>query len=265
LKEGAQNERQNLFYRELPIDSEMLEIPRSTYQRELNNNRVHKIAAEFDERIANEPKVSCRDGRYYVFDGQHTIAARKLLNQGQDLLIRCKVFYGLTESDEALLFARQTGSSAKLTAGVKFRALVYGGDEDALAFLRATESAGLYVDCKQTRGVKRLACINTAFELYKRVGDKIYREAMRTIMNAWNGSPDSLRAETVRGVAEFVNLYDGEYSRKRLTARLRQVDPLVIFREGRAMISLPGYKRYLYQVYRIYNGSSGKTALPMKF
>lgn len=24
------------------------------------------------------------------------------------------------------------------------------------------------------------------------------------------------------------------------------------------MTSLPGYKRYLYQVYRIYNGSSGK-------
>ena len=26
------------------------------------------------------------------------------------------------------------------------------------------------------------------------------------------------------------------------------------------MTSLPGYKRYLYQVYRIYNGSSAKTA-----
>ena len=82
-----------------------LKIPRTTYQRELNEDRVRRIAAEFDERIANEPKVSCRDGRYYVFDGQHTIAARKLLNGGRDLPIRCKVFYGLTESDEALLFA----------------------------------------------------------------------------------------------------------------------------------------------------------------
>ena len=47
---------------------------------------------------------------------------------------------------------------------------------------------------------------------------------------------------------EFVDLYHGEYSRKRLVTRLRQVDPVVIFREGRAMTSLPGYKRYLYQV-----------------
>ena len=30
-------------------------------------------------------KGSCRDGRYYVFDGQHTIAARKLLNGGRKI------------------------------------------------------------------------------------------------------------------------------------------------------------------------------------
>ncbi len=255
----------NLICKEIRIDSNALEIPRATYQRELNMDRVHKIAAEFDERIANEPKVSYRDGRYYVFDGQHTIAARKLLNGGRDLPIRCKVFYGLTESDEALLFAQQTGASARLTAGAKFRALVFGGDADALAFLKATEGVGLCVDCKQTRGVKRLACIATAFELYKKVGGEVYREAMRAIMDAWGGDPDSLRAETVQGVVEFVDLYHGEYSRRRLVTRLRQVDPLVIFREGRAMTSLPGYKRYLYQVYRLYNGSSAKTALPMKF
>jgi hypothetical protein len=255
----------NLFCRELSIDSKLLIIPRTTYQREMNEDRVHKIAAEFDERIANEPKVSCRNGRYYVFDGQHTIAARKLLNGGRDLPIWCKVFYGLTESDEALLFAQQTGASANLTAGAKFRALIYGGDEDAMAFLKATESVGLCVDCKQTRGVKRLACIATAFGLYKKVGEGVYREAMRIIVDAWCGAPDSLRAETVQGVVEFVDLYHGEYSRKRLVTKLRQVDPVVIFREGRAMTSLPGYKRYLYQVYRIYNGSSAKTALPMKF
>lgn len=33
----------NLFCRELPINSELLEIPRTTYQRELNDDRVHKI------------------------------------------------------------------------------------------------------------------------------------------------------------------------------------------------------------------------------
>lgn len=253
------------YSRILSINSADLIIPRTTYQRELNADRVHRIAAAFDERIANEPKVSSRDGRYYVFDGQHTIAARKYLNGGKDLDIRCRVFYGLTEKEEAILFAQQTGASAKLTAGAKFRALIYGEDKEALAFRAATESVGLHVDIKQTRGVGRLACIATAFDLYKKVGDPLYREAMGIIMEAWDGSTDSLRAETVQGVVEFVYLYFGEYSRRRLVSRLRQVDPVVIFREGRAMTSLPGYKRYLYQVYRIYNGSSAKAALPIKF
>ena len=71
-----------LSYREITLNSRQLEVPREAYQRELNTARVHKIAAEFDERIANEPKVSCRNGHYYVFDGQHTIAARKHRNKG---------------------------------------------------------------------------------------------------------------------------------------------------------------------------------------
>lgn len=108
-----------LVHHEMVINSKFLEVPRSYYQRNLNANRVKRIAAEFDERIANAPKVSYRDGHYYVFDGQHTIAARKLLNNNCDLNIVCKVYSGLTEQQEALLFAQQTGVSAPLTAGAK--------------------------------------------------------------------------------------------------------------------------------------------------
>ncbi len=65
---------------------------------------------------------------------------------------------------------------------------------------------------------------------------------------------------------EFVNLYKGEFSRERLVAKLQMVDPLTIYRKGQAMgINMAGYKKYLYQVYCIYNGSSKKSALPLKF
>ena len=92
-------------YEVMFISSSDLSVTRDTYQRELNSRRVREIAENFDERVANEPKVSARDGRFYVFDGQHTIAARKLLNGGRDLPILCKVYTGLTERDEAVLFA----------------------------------------------------------------------------------------------------------------------------------------------------------------
>lgn len=251
---------------EMMIYSKNLEVPRSAYQRELNPVRVRKIAAEFDEHIANDPKVSFRNGHYYVFDGQHTIAARKLRNGGKDLPIRCKVFYGLSELDEAILFAQQTGTSAQLTAGAKLRALIYGRDPDALAFLRATESVGLCLDYNQDRGKFRIGCVGTAHAIYKKVGEDIYKEGMQHIVDAWEGAPDSLRFEILQGVIFFVDLYHKEYNPKRLVQQLRRFDPLTIYREGRAMgVNMAGHKKYMYQVYRMYNGSSRKYALPLKF
>lgn len=254
------------IYQEMTISSKRLEIPRHAYQRPLCESRVRRIAAEFDERIANEPKVSFRNGHYYVFDGQHTIAARKRLNNNRDLPIRCKVYVGLTESEEALLFAQQTGASAILTAGARIRALIYGGDPEAMAFLKATESMGLQLDYSQSNGYKRIACINTAFDAFKRVGKERYQEGLSIILAAWEGEPNSFRAQNVQGIIRFIELYQGEYNVERLVRQLKSVDPLRIYREGRAMgTNLTGYKKYLYQVYCIYNGSSQKNALPIRF
>ena len=53
---------------------------------------------------------------------------------------------------------------------------------------------------------------------------------------------------------------------RRLVTRLHKTDPLTIYREGRAIgVNMAGYKKYLYQVFCIYNGSSKKNVLPMKF
>ncbi len=255
-----------LSYEEMDINTAEILVPRNSYQRGLSVNRVKRIAGHFDERIANKPKVSYRDGNYYVFDGQHTIAARKLINGGEDLPVTCRVYYGLTEKEEALLFAQQFGFSDVLSAGAKMRALLYGNDPEALAFLKATESVGIHLDYSQNLGEYRIGCISTAFRAFQRVGEEVYTEALSILIDTWNGEPHSLRGETVRAVIEFVDLYKGEYDRERLVERLQMVDPLTIYRKGQAMgINMAGYKKYLYQVYLIYNGSSKKSALPLKF
>lgn len=253
-------------YKEMLIYSDKLMIPRSTYQRKLHLERVKRIVNSFDERIANEPKVSERDGRYYVIDGQHTIIARQERNGGKPLPILCKVYMGMTESEEAMVFAEQNGDSVALTPGVEIRARIYAGDPIATAFLKATESLGLRVDFDQKNGMKRIACVGTAFNGYQRVGEKKYKEALSLLLEAWKGDPDSLRAETITAMCHFVELYDGEYKQKRLIQRFRKYDPITIYREGRSMsLYLTGYKKYLYAVWALYNGSSVKSALPMKF
>ncbi len=253
-------------FREIPVNSAYLEVPRNLYQRPFSPHRAEKIADSFDERIANEPKVSYRDGHYYVFDGQHTIAARVKNNGGKPLPIKCKVFYGMSETDEAMLFARQTGISARLTQGERMRALICAKDEDALAFKAATEEVGLTLDYAQARGDHRLSCIGTAFKEFRRVGAAVYKEALQSIVDAWNGDPHSLRGEIILGVIGFVELYHDEYSRTRLVNQLERIDPLTIYRQGReANISGSKAERYMLQVYNVYNGTSKKNALPLKF
>ena len=78
------------------IHSSKLIYPREIYQRGVQRKRVELIAADFNEYVANEPKISFRNGKYYVVDGQHTIEARILRNGGGALPILCKVYTGMT-------------------------------------------------------------------------------------------------------------------------------------------------------------------------
>ena len=253
-------------YRAIAIPASQLIIPRETYQRDLFSPRAKEIASKFDERIANEPKVSYRDGKYFVFDGQHTIGARVIVSGDKNIPIMCKVYYGMNEAEEALLFAQQNGVSAPLSAGARMRAQIFGKDSEATAFYMANLSVGLVLDFDHNRGLDRIGCIKTAFNAYKRIGEERYMEAMKILKTAWDGSPDSFRTENIIAITYFIDRYHDQYCPHRLVTRLRSTDPLRIYRDGRAVgVNLTGYKKYLFPLFCIYNENAGENALPMKF
>ena len=248
------------------VDSVLLN-PCAEYQRLLRMGKVARIAANFSEYIANEPKISFRNGKYYVVDGQHTIEARILRNGGRALPILCKVYTGMTMQQEALLFAEQNGHSAPLSAGIKLRAKVAGDDAPSKEFLAATNRVGLEFNYDSLQlSDYRISCVGTALKLYNEMGEKIYCESLRIIVAAWDGKPDSFRASVLRGMMHFVELYHGEFSEERLVRALGSVHPMEIYRVGRDNpAKLPGWKKYVFPIYMAYNGKGRKDALPMKF
>lgn len=254
-------------YQMVVIHSSKLIYPRELYQRGIQRKRVELIAKDFNEYTANEPKVSFRNGRYYVTDGQHTIEARILRNGGKDLPILCKIYTGLTMQQEALFFAEQNGHAAPLTAGIKLRAKVVGEDAPSVAFLAATNRVGLDFNYDSLQlSDYRISCVGTALKLYNQMGEKIYCEALRLIVAAWEGKPDSFRASVLRGMMHFVELYHGEFSEERLIRALRSVHPMEIYRSGMDNPAKPpGWKKYVFPIYMVYNGKCRKDALPMKF
>lgn len=165
-----------------------------------------------------------------------------------------------------MFFAEQNGYSAPLTAGIKLRAKVVGGDAVSEAFVEANKQVGLVVDYTQQAGAYRIGCVGTALRLYKQMGEKIYCETMRLIVAAWDGSPDSLRSAVLKGMMHFVELYHGEFNEERLIRALHGVHPMDIYRTGQDNpAKLPGWKKYVFPIYMAYNGKGRKDTLPMKF
>lgn len=252
-------------YELVSIYSKNLEVLRDQYQKPLNNKRVAQIASHFDENIANEPKVNFRDGHYYVFDGQHTVAARVLRNGGKHLKIKCKLYRDLTKEQEANLFAQQTGFAAKPTPSNKLRALLCAGDKEAVALDEATRSVGFILDLDGALSKNHILCINTCMSLFRRAGAEVYTDALGIIYSAWKGCPESLHSEIIRAVTEFAKLYKGQYNATRLVALLSRANPKSISRNIKTDFEHPGKKKYIYQIYKIYNGSEIGAALPLRF
>lgn len=82
-------------------------ISNQPYQRDIDQKRVSYIVSNYDPHKFGIIKVSFRDGKCYVYDGQHRIAAFKVLNGDQDGFVKCEVHYGLAYEDEAKYFAEQ--------------------------------------------------------------------------------------------------------------------------------------------------------------
>ena len=212
-------------YQMLVLHSKMLIYPRELYQRGVQRKRVEMIAADFNEYVANEPKVSFRNGKYYVVDGQHTIEGRILRNGGKDLPILCKVYTGLTMEQEALFFAEQNGHSAPLTAGIKLRAKLYN-------------QMGEKIYCESLR------LIVAAWEGKP---DSFRASVLRGVMHfveLYHGEFSEERLIRALGNVHPMEIY-----------RVGRDNPA----------KLPGWKKYVFPIYMAYNGKGRKDALSMKF
>ena len=247
------------------VNSAEILVPIEDYQRELKMSEVTDIVNDFNEDIANEPKLAFYDGHYYVFDGQHTIAARLVRNHNKPLDILCKVYYDLTRQQAAALFAKQTGYSRRLTPGQKIRADIFSGEKNVTDFNDATAAIGLRLSYSDTPGLFRIRCISTALKMYNTVGRECYQSALRLICESWDGIPESLLREVIVTVCRFERLYSGEYDRTVMARALSEVSPYKIVDATFTLDSYKGIKNGMKYMLDLYNAKCSVKPLPAKF
>ena len=158
------------------------------YQREIDVGRIKRITKNWDDDLVNPPKVSLREnGNYYVFNGQHTLAAWKKRYGNRPIL--CKVYRGLTEIEEKDLFVKQEGFSKAVGKIDKLRAEYNAGTPDVVEMVDCARIAGCIIDfeAQPTTAKNRVNAIATAYDVYKSIGRDYFINALDILRRAFFG------------------------------------------------------------------------------
>ena len=255
--------KQNSIYEYKKLNSNQL-VSDKSYQRALDVKRVKKIVDDFNPKLVNPIKVSFRDGKYYVFDGQHTLKALVLRNGNKDLPVECKIYQGLTQEQEAELFSEQNGLSKAVDIAAKMRAKHLAGDKEIIELKQCIDNLGILFDFSKNKASNKIICYNAVYKIYKKYSVFFLTEVLQIILEAWNGDEDSLRKEIISGMSIFCNTYSGQYDRTELIKKLKKVSAAFILREG-SVSRTGGDKRFARQILNVYNKNKTANKLEDKF
>lgn len=197
------------------------------YQRKIKQNEIKDILKQFNPNLVNRVKVSFRDGKYYVFDGQHTIAALVARNDGKPAQIKCIVFYGMTQHDEKELYKLQNGISSKPTAADKLRADYATGEGEpyALEIVNTLKELGIDISFNGAPGNNKIVCVSTLLSVYKRLTIEKFVEMFDIIRLSWDGQSEGFDNRIIKGMYRFVKTYDN-YNKSEFVKKLRREDPV---------------------------------------
>jgi hypothetical protein len=224
--------------------------------------QFRKIMKEFDPRLVNDVKVAHIDGKYYCFDGQMTMKVLKAKNNNRDLMVRCKVYKGMTDVDAAEMFVKQNGSVSNVSVMDKLRVEFNHGNREIIDFVRLTEMNGVTIDWSRGQGKNKIVAVGTAFKIYKEFSNpREYSEFIGIIRDAWDGDQDGFRNEIMDGLNLFMKAYRGRYKTKTLIDKLSRVSPKSIIRDAKVSAE-SGDRKYAIQILNAYNHNASTNRLP---
>ena len=193
------------------------------YQREIDTARIKKITKNWDDDLVNAPKVSLREnGNYYVFNGQHTLAAWKKRYGNRP--IQCKVYRGLTEVEEKDLFVKQEGFSKSVGLVDKLRAEYNSGNDEVLDMVRCINLAGCTIDFdnRTSQTQNRINAVTTAYTVYKEVGHDNFINIIDILRRAFYGDQMGFQDGFLKGMKYLFKHHAEQISVKPMVTALQK-------------------------------------------
>ncbi len=233
------------------------------YQRTVKQRRVDEIVREWNDRKLTPVVVSFRDGKFNVVDGQNRIAAMRKMAGGGDVIVPCIVHTGMTYEEEADMYAKLDTDKAPLTPRQHTKALVEAGTDAKITEVkRLAEEVGFTWALTEPTGEPfEIAPIRTLINTYQLLGGEGFTRMLSLLAGAWQGTPNSLKASILSGMALFIKTYETELHDRAFIRRMSLVSPDEIIRLGR--IETDVGLRFARIILDKYNG--GGAELPYRF
>ena len=211
------------------------------YQRPLNIKTVTSLVKRWNCMLMEPLVVSYRDGRYYVIDGQHRVAALRVIFRDQDTLVPCIVHTGLTYADEAELFYALDQCKKKLSCEQSVNALLQSGANAEINDIYAIlDGRGfIWTLDRSTAGDYKIRSTRTVIRAYRLLGREAFARMLTLLSDTWHGDPASLTSMMLSGTALFLKTYETEINDRTFVTRFSGIAPDEIVQRAKTDLSTP--------------------------
>lgn len=176
------------------------------YQRELSKKQVNRTSKNFDTYQINPVKVSRRDGKNYVINGQHTMEIIAKISNSRETPVWCMIYDEMDYTTEANVFAEQMKYVRSLTPYDVFTAKIEANDNQSLMIKSIAESFDLKISNEARPG--NVCAVKALVDIYDRLGSDILTRTLRVCVKTWDGDPRSLTSNMLKGLATLFGACD---------------------------------------------------------
>lgn len=150
------------------------------YQRRLRE-KVNRMVANWDYNLCDVVLVSYRNGKFYVIDGQHRVAAAKRV--GAEFL-PCQIVEGLSREEEAARFVALNSGVSPLSQYDTWNANLLCGDPVDTEVKRICDKWGIEVSDRRGGVYGRLGNLREARKIVRGQGGAAFDWIMEALYTA---------------------------------------------------------------------------------
>ena len=188
-------------------------------QRRFNKKQAESYAADFDFQKMGLPIVNLSTGIFWIVDGQHRIAALKMIGLG-DGLLSCEVYENLTDAEMALVFLGRD-DRRRIDNFTKFQIACTAELPRETEVRRVVEANGLRIS--RTREEGSIGAVTSLLRVHDAANSQVLGQVLRTIRDAYVSDPQAFDGVVIEGLSFVFNRFNGRTNEKHFVERLSHV------------------------------------------